>query len=303
MAEYSTRESSQDGLELSLPEREQLSPPSATRRSDRIAIELPLQLSGCDIKNFAFLENSRTAVVSRHGAKIYSKYKMVRDQELIVCCTSTGKESEARIVGELGHDQSGYAYGIEFLDSSVNIWDIEFPPLSEADLVSGRTLLECVRCHTRELVYLDPMEVEVLATGLGLSRHCKLCTDMTIWKVARLSEVPPGPEPLVGARPPGQDNSRTQNERQDVRTGAKVSACIRHSFLGDEIVTTENISRGGMSFRSFNRFEVGARIEVALPYTHGGANIFTAARITHVTAEPGGKMFVYGASYVPIQKA
>jgi hypothetical protein len=277
--------------------------PPKTRRSDRITIELPLEIFGDDVNRFTFVEKTRTAVVSRHGAKIYSQRKLGRDQELVIRCLPTGKESDARVVGQLSEGPEGYAYGIEFLDPEVNIWDIDFPPLPQGEPAAGRTLLECNHCHNRELVYLDAVEVEVLDTGQGLSRLCKRCTDIMIWKVVReipASEpmAPPAP-PLTGAGPVPPEPPRTPSEGKDVKTGTGSSALLRHPILGDEIVTAENISPGGLSIRSVRRYRIEALIEVAIPYTKGGANIFVAARIEHVTETPGEKFLLYALAYVP----
>jgi len=230
-------------------------------------------------------------VISRHGAKIITRFKMGRDQELVVRCLPTGKESAARIVGELGQSPEGYSYGVEFLDPQVTIWDIEFPSISGAEQAAGRTLLECGRCGARELAYLDAMEVEVLEHGQGLSRPCNRCTDVMVWKVVRES---PGRE-----APASPETARTQNERQEARTGVKLSALIRHPYVGDEIVTTENISPGGLCVRSTRRYRAGTVVEVAFPYTPGGATIFAAARIEHVNELPGEKATLYGLGYLP----
>jgi len=280
--------------------------PASTRRSDRITIELPLQVSGGDIKGFAFVENTRTALVTRHGAKIYSQHKMARDQELVIRCLRTGKEGEARIVGELGAGPEGYAYGVEFIDPQVNIWDIEFPPLPPSGEATGRTLLECVRCRNRELVYLDAMEVEVLEAGQGLSRLCKRCTDVMIWRVVpESSATEPEAQPAQPLADPEKASPKpppVRKERKHVRVRTRMTACIRHPHLGEEIVATENISRGGFSFRSAKRYGLGSLIEVALPYTPGGANIFVAARIAHGVEQPGENEFLYGLGYIPVHK-
>ncbi len=288
-------------MEPTLPKDQTL--PLNKRRSDRISIEIPIEISGDDISGFTFLEKTRTAVISRHGAKIYTRYRFALDQELVVRCLPTGKESDARIVGELGTGPEGRAYGIEFLKPEVNVWDIEFPALSQAEQVAGRTLLECARCSTRELVYLDAMEVEVLETGSGLSRHCKRCGDSTVWKVASAS-----PADEQGAQPAGSTAGdgaqvRTQNERKDARVSTKASAVIRHPHLGDEIVTSENVSPGGICLRSIRRYQPGTLVEVAFPYTPGGAKVFVAARIVHETVLPDKKSRVYGLEYIPTQAA
>jgi hypothetical protein len=277
--------------------------PPKKRRSDRITMELSLEISGDDVNRFTFVEKTRTAVVSRHGAKIHSQRKLGRDQEMVVRCLRSGKETEARVVGEIAEGAEGYTYGIEFLDPEVNIWEIEFPPMSQAEQAAGRTLLECIRCHTRELVYLEAMEVEVLNTGQGLSRICKRCTDMALWKVVR-DTVPieplVQPEPsLSGAAPVHPETPPTPHEGKDVRTPTGTLALLRHPILGDEMITAEHISPSGLSFRSIKRYRLGALVEVALPYTKGGANIFVAARLEHLNQIPGEKFLFYGLGYLP----
>jgi hypothetical protein len=73
--------------------------------------------------------------------------------------------------------------------------------------------------------------------------------------------------------------------------------------VGDEVVSTENISPGGLCVRSIRRYRVGTPVEVAFPYTKGGANIFVAARIEHVNEFPGEKAFLYGLAYISPQEA
>jgi len=275
------------------------------RRSDRIAIEFPLQLSGIDIKGKTFVEKSRTVVVSRHGARIYSRQKLGRDQELVVCCLPTGKEGEARILGELGKGPDGYSYGIAFLDPAVNIWDIEFSPAVPSERTANHIWLECMRCRGHELVDLDAMEVTVLESGQGLSRICKRCTDTTTWgtrseRQAETQKVAPTPAAASEEKPLERSlqDIRTENQRKYVRVRTKMTACIRHRDWGEEIVTTEDVSRGGFSFRSVRRYDTGALINVALPYARGDMNIFVAAVIAHRQAISGQNIMRYGLAFV-----
>jgi hypothetical protein len=275
------------------------------RRSDRITLELPLQVSGADAKGLGFVEDTQTEVVSRHGAKILSRHQMGRDQEIVIRCLATGKEADARIVGQVGEEPRGYYYGVGFLDPEANIWDIEFPPLTESEQAIARVLLECTRCHSRELVYLDALEAEVLEVSKSLSRPCKRCTDTGVWKLSMPEstgpQLPPTHPPTVledSAGPP----KRTQNERKEVRVRVKMTACIRHPYLGEEIVTADSASRGGFSFRSSKRYGTGSLIDVAMLYTRDGANIFIPARIEHGEELLGENLISYGVSYIPIHK-
>jgi hypothetical protein len=277
-----------------------------TRQSDRVTVELPIQLSGTDASGVGFVEDSRTAVISRHGAKILSKHTLVPEQELTIRCLATRKESDTRVVGKIGEGPEGYFYGVECLDPEVNLWDIEFPPLTESEIAVARVLLECVRCHTRELTYLDAPEAEVFEANQALSRACKRCTDMSIWKLSPVMPPTgqihlPGP-PQAISEPSSATPTRTQNERKEVRVHLAMTACIRHSYLGEEIVRTEDVSRGGFRFKSCNHYSQGSVIEVALPYSPGAANIFVPARIEHADELPAGGLTSYGVSYIHVHK-
>ncbi len=271
-----------------------------TRRSDRVPGELPVVISGVDASGFAFLEQSTTVVVSRHGAKIVLSRKLVPDQELNIRCLKTGRESDARVVGQTGVEGGRSFYGIELLDDEADLWGIEFPEVSEAARAVGRVLLECLRCRHVELVYLDEFEVEVLEASQYLSRHCPRCSDQTLWKRSA-SKEPPAEEaakaPAVQPPAPGTGR-RTRNDRKHVRLDLKVEVCLRHPQLGEEIGMTENVSRGGFRFHSRKKYAPGSILEAALPYSSGAANIFAPCQIVYAGDVPGTDLHVYGVQYL-----
>ena len=94
------------------------------RRSDRVPVELPIVVTGTDAMGAGFLEQTRTVMVGRHGAKILLIRMLVPDQEVNVRCLKTSRESDARIVGQLGSEGGGHFYGIELLDDDPNLWGI-----------------------------------------------------------------------------------------------------------------------------------------------------------------------------------
>lgn len=243
-----------------------------------------------------FLEQTRTVMLGRHGAKILLSRKLAPDQEINIRCLKTARETDARIVGQLGVEGEGYYYGVELLEFQSNLWDIEFPEVSEAEAAVGRVLLECVRCHSQELTYLDEFEVEVLETNQYLSRNCRRCTDTSMWKKSTPregAELPPPP-------PPREERARrTRNDRKHVRLDLKVDVCIRHPQLGEEVAVTVNVSRGGFRFKSHKGYGEDWVIQAALPYSKSGANIFTPARVVYVGEAPADKAYIYGVMYIP----
>jgi hypothetical protein len=90
--------------------------------------------------------------------------------------------------------------------------------------------------------------------------------------------------------------TRSQNRRKRHRIPTRASAGIREMGLPEEIVVCENLSRGGLSFRSRKHYLRGSRIEIALPYSPGSGNIFVPARIVRVERLQG--LFRYGAAYI-----
>lgn len=203
---------------------------ATTRRSDRIAAELAIQVMGTDGMGKGFMDETKTLILSRHGAKILLSCKLVPEQEITIRCLSTNKEADARVVGQIGEGAGAFHYGIEFLDPQVNVWDIDFPQLSESEKAVARVLLECHHCHSRELTYLDEFEAEVFEVNRCLSRPCQRCGDTSIWKLSAVQVPPEQIAPPIESRPvenvPPPAPVRTQNERQSLRIGLKMMGCI-----------------------------------------------------------------------------
>lgn len=273
------------------------------RRSDRISVKLPVIIRGTDAAGKDFMEAARTEVIARHGAKILCQRKLVPQQEISVHCLMTGEESDARVVGQVRVDAEGIYYGLEILDSEADLWGVEFPPIEQSERAIGRVLLECTHCRKRELAYLNEFEAEVLERSRSLWRYCRRCGDTGVWKETWLKadeelpqEVePPAPVPPTPSPPP----QRTRDDRKYTRLELKMEASIRDPQGWEEVVATENISRGGFRFKSQRHYALDWVIEVALPYTRGGANIFSAAKIKYAQFDPAKGEGVYGVSYTP----
>lgn len=271
------------------------------RRSDRISVELPIIITGTDAFGENFVESARTIVIARYGAKILCQHKLAPELAISVRCLMTGATSDARIVGFIRAAPEGIYYGIELLNQEVDLWGVEFPPVEESETAIGRALLECTRCHRRELVYLNEFEAEVLERSRCFWRPCKKCADTNLWKETWLKadeELPQEVETPAPVPPPPPPK-RTRNDRKHTRLDIRVEACIRDPQGWEEVVVTENISHGGLCFKSKKRYAEGWMIEVALPYSRGGANIFSAAKIRYAQPVPGKDEKVYGVEYTP----
>jgi hypothetical protein len=100
----------------------------------------------------------------------------------------------------------------------------------------------------------------------------------------------------AGAAPSG--SHRIENRRKHVRTKVNFKACIRSQNRAEDIVSCEDMSRGGLRFKSRKRYAEKDLIEVAVPYQAGTPAIFVSARIVFVQELPDEKFFRCGVAYL-----
>jgi hypothetical protein len=277
--------------------------PAKQRRSDRIYAQLPLVVSGVDVLGETFTDPAQTIVIARYGAKILCRRKLAPQLELSVHSLMTNEEAEARVVGCVLEDAKGAQYGIELLDPEANIWGVEFPPYDPNDSAIGRVLLECVRCKRREVVKLNELEAEVLERSHSLWRECKRCAEASLWKEAWLKAHEELPEPDDAPADKLEPPRRTRDDRRYGRLEIQMEALIRDPQAWEEVVKTMDVSRGGFRFKSRKHYALDWNVEVALPRSTGGANIFSAAKIKFVGDSPGEEEKIYGVAYTPWQDA
>jgi len=261
------------------------------RQSERISLALPIQVTGSNLFGDVFLCEGWTEVVAQNGARIRLKQSLAPDQEITVLCAETGKEAVARVVGRLNGKSKQNVYGIMLLNPETPPWGINFPPRGDSAGSVGRIVLECLACHTRELVYLDGFELEVLESSENLSRFCRRCTDSTMWKKSF--------EPPTPLRPEAEASSRNgQERRRETRREVRTMACVRSREFGEELVKVRNVSRSGLCFEGHRDYEKDWKIEVAIPFSSGGGNIFLPARIAGVQNIPSGSLTLFGVEYI-----
>lgn len=308
------------------------------RRSSRVPKELAILLTGSDMDGKGFSEMAKTVLLSRHGAGIISKYKLSAEQEVILRYLDTNKEALVRVVGRIGSEGDVYTYGVAFADpSNVDFWGIDFAPVSEKEKTARRVSLECSNCKSVEIVEHSDVESDVFIINDGIVRHCKECGDSTLWK--RASGVPEEQPVLVGAakqlKPssfagvtatsvsvaefapavtddvpepapvtaPEKKTTPLENRRKHPRTKVTYKACIRRSGFPDDVVTCEDMSRGGICFRSRKQYFERSAIEVAVPYAASGQPIFVAAEIAWVQELPKEKQYRCGVAYRPTSRS
>ena len=268
-----------------------------SRRSDRVYLELAIQLSGTATHGKEFLEETETQVIGRHGAKIISRQLLAPQQEISILCHRTGMESKARVIGQIGGDSDGYLYGVELSDPRKDLWGVRFPDLDKSE-TAARMLLECSACRAYEVAYLEEFALEVVLANDCLWRKCDKCGDLKLWRPVGAVVDKDAPRKMAPADRPAAAQPNVADKRKHRRISLQVKVCLRDVESGEEVTETENVSRGGFRFRSRRRYRVGRMLEAALPYRRGAANIFVPARITYAEKSSAEGVYSYGVSYV-----
>jgi hypothetical protein len=99
------------------------------------------------------------------------------------------------------------------------------------------------------------------------------------------------PQPEKSAAPPA-------NRRKHPRVKVNYSACVRHPERGDEIVQCEDMSKGGLRFKSHKPYYSQSLIEVAVPYQPGQSAIFVPGKIVFVEELPELRLYRCGVQYL-----
>jgi hypothetical protein len=266
------------------------------RQSDRVAFRMPVEASWFTEGGMAAKQVAQTLLVSRNGAVLKLTERLSAGQELTLKRQREGdeyKQARARVMAEIDHEADGFLYAIHILEPRVDFWDIEFPAPHKGEEALARLLMECSFCQRREVVYLNELELKSFEIRKCVARLCKHCDTPSIWIEAQ-SEWKTQEIPVV--RPPTDD--RMAPRRNRVRVKARVLACIRQRGFQEEIAVCEDLSKGGISFRSRNQYAEGSRVEVAVPYTPGSGAIFVPIRIVFSQAIPAAGLFRHGAAYI-----
>jgi hypothetical protein len=202
------------------------------------------------------------------------------------------KSTRARVGSEIDCDSEGFLYAFRVLEPGSDFWNVEFPAPERTEDALGRLLMECSVCHGREVVSLKPVEVRSFELRRCIARMCSLCSAPSIWIEAQEETQ------LIQ-----MDRVDTKLEKQflPARTSARMKsrllACIRQRGYDEEAVC-EDLSQGGVSFRSRTQYAEGSRIEIAVPFRPGTKAIFVPGRIVSSVPLRGVGLFRHGVSYL-----
>ncbi|MBI2817764.1 MAG: PilZ domain-containing protein [Acidobacteria bacterium] len=100
-----------------------------TRRTSRIALCIPVEVSGLDATGAHATERANTATLSRHGAYLVLQHKFSEGSDVCLAIPHLERKQRCRVVwvrSAFG-DSGPYETGVE-LDSAENFWGVQFPP-------------------------------------------------------------------------------------------------------------------------------------------------------------------------------
>lgn len=268
----------------------------AIRQSDRVTVRMPLEASWVDSTGMIRRLNAQTLLVSRNGGVLRLQDAFSTGQELTLRRPLEGdaiKTVRARIVAEIDREPEGFLYAIHILEPRADFWDIEFPAPHKADEALARLLMECGFCQRREVVYLNELELKSFEARKCIARICKICDAPAIWIEAQSDLMERSVSTLRL-----DEEERVLPRRNRTRVKARVLACIRRRGFQEEVAVCEDLSKGGIAFRSRNQYPEGSRAEVAVPFTPGSSAIFVPIRIVFSQAIPSAGLFRHGAAYL-----
>src|ERR1700732_1853981 len=267
--------------------------PEGLRQSDRVNFRMPVEASWFAAGGVAVKQMAQTLLVSRNGGVLSLAEKVLPGQELTLR-RQNGDESKtarARVLAEFDRDPDGFLYAFVLLDPRADFWGIDFPAPHTAEEALARLLMECSFCQRREVVYLNELQLKSFEVRKCVARLCTHCDAPSIWIEALSTTRQDG----ITAK---QVEEKVNPHRKKKRVKARVLACIRRRGFQEEVAVCEDLSKGGLSFRSRNEYPEGWRGGVAAPFKPGGGAIFVPIRIVFSQALPNVGLYRHGAAYV-----
>jgi hypothetical protein len=268
------------------------------RQSDRVNFRMPVEASWMEGDGMVRRMVVQTLLVSRNGGVICMDERLSTGQEISLRRPLGGdmvKTVRARVVAEIDREPEGFLYALHILEPRADFWDIEFPSPRKAEEALARLLMECSFCQRREVVYLNELELKTFESRKCVARICKICDAPSVW-IEALSEFA-ATDPLT-VRPAKPEDERILPRRNRSRIKARVLACIRRRGFQEEVAVCEDLSKGGIAFRSRNQYPEGTRVEIAVPFTPGSGAIFVPIRIVFSQRIPSAGLFRHGAAYL-----
>jgi hypothetical protein len=269
------------------------------RRSDRVLINIPIEVIGEDLAGNSFRERAHTMVINRNGASFVLPAAIMPGKEIIVKNLQTAQSCRF-LACRGGKDLPGglREWAVECLDPAPNFWRISFPELPEKNSVTEETsacLLECVVCHYREMTRVTLSEYRATVEQASLARNCIWCGKQTEWKFAVIEDN--------GEATSAQDAQDWQAAvslasgvelRREERRIVQLPILIKHDDGRAESTTTEDVSKSGIRCCANMSLKVGERARIRLASPEGPGEGEFRAQIMWRREVDEDRPFVYG---------
>jgi hypothetical protein len=250
------------------------------RRTERVLLRIPIEVSGEDSNGESFKEKTFTLVINRHGARVALRARVQPGTLVTVKNLQSTLSARFRIVGPSGRSLGeGPEWGVECLQHGIDFWGISFPEIGgtspEPELVDS--LLECSMCRSRQLAQLTLQQYRA-ANQASVRRECAKCGKSTEWRFASeegQKGMGASARPATGA--PASEAEQEKDRRRAKRLTVKLPVRIRLQDGSEEVTKTENLSKTGVCFASGLSMRPGDRIFVTVGYAPGGSESEIAA--------------------------
>lgn len=154
------------------------------RRSERVLLQIPIEVKGTDAEGKPFTERTHMLVINRHGARIALKTPLRPESRITIVNRQRTMSCPFRVVGRTGKSLGrGPEWGVECLEPGVNFWGICFPETAQArsEQEAVDALVECAACHFRELAQLTLEEYRAAISQGSVQRDCPECGVVRGW--------------------------------------------------------------------------------------------------------------------------
>jgi hypothetical protein len=98
------------------------------RRSLRVTIDMPVEVVAQSLDGETFRQDTRTTVVSAHGALVVLETAAEIKPSLLLINKKTGGEAQCRVAYQKRIESGKVELGVEFVDPQPRFWRIAFPP-------------------------------------------------------------------------------------------------------------------------------------------------------------------------------
>jgi len=95
---------------------------ASRRRTERVQLALPITVSGQDVADETFVEETHTKDLSGYGAAVVLSRQLRPGQQIVI--KRETREATCRVVYEFSRTEGNHVYGVAFLDPAADLWGV-----------------------------------------------------------------------------------------------------------------------------------------------------------------------------------